>query len=221
MSRKKSRIRYKRLFLFIIVILGFILIIVNFFSLRITNIYISGNNYVSDQYIIELAQIEDYPNSFMNFSSKLEKKISSDTFIDFVSVKKKLTTVYIDVVENRPLFYDSQNNRTVLLDGNFSSKVFDVPIFTGYMNSDVYDEFLTKMAIINVDVLSNISEIEYVPNSVDDELFLFTMKDGNYIYVNLDKFDSVNNYLDIVVKFNNHKGILYLDSGEYFKILEN
>ena len=75
--------------------------------------------------------------------------------------------------------------------------------------------------MINYDVFNNISEIEYTPNSVDSKLFLFTMNDGNYIYVNLDRFESVNKYFDMIVNFNNHKGILYLDSGEYFKILEN
>lgn len=222
MSQKKCRIRYKRLFLFILIILVFVLLIIKYFKLNITNIYVSGNDYFSDQYIIELAEIENYPNAFITFSSNLETKISDNEFIDSVQVKKRgFTKIYIDVVENRPLFYDEKNNRTVLLDGSFSSKLFDVPIVVNYIDSSIYNEFLSKMSVINIDILNNISEIEYTPNSVDDELFLFTMKDGNYIYINLDKFDSLNNYLDIVVKFNNRKGILYLDSGEYFKILEN
>ena len=47
------------------------------------------------------------------------------------------------------------------------------------------------------------------------------MNDGNYVYINLDKFESINRYSEMVTMFDNHKGILYLDSGEYFKILDN
>ena len=46
------------------------------------------------------------------------------------------------------------------------------------------------------------------------------MNDGNYVYLTLNKFLKINSYLDIVKEFNNKKGILYLDSGEYFKILQ-
>ena len=80
---------------------------------------------------------------------------------------------------------------------------------------------MSQLSKIDINVFDIISEIQYVPNSVDNKLFLFTMNDGNYIYVNLEKFESVNKYFDMVVNFNNHKGILYLDSGEYFKILDN
>ena len=44
------------------------------------------------------------------------------------------------------------------------------------------------------------------------------MNDGNYVYLTLNKFNKINNYLEIVRTFNNVKGILYLDSGEYFEI---
>ena len=80
---------------------------------------------------------------------------------------------------------------------------------------------LSYLSKIDYSVYNCISEIEYSPNSVDNKLFLFTMNDGNYIYVNLDRFESVNKYFDMITNFNNHKGILYLDSGEYFKILDN
>ena len=37
----------------------------------------------------------------------------------------------------------------------------------------------------------NISEIKYDPNSVDVERFLFTMTDGNYVYITLERFEVV------------------------------
>ena len=46
------------------------------------------------------------------------------------------------------------------------------------------------------------------------------MNDGNYVYLTLDKFNKIDKYLEIIKSFNNKKGILYLDSGEYFEVKE-
>ena len=47
------------------------------------------------------------------------------------------------------------------------------------------------------------------------------MNDGNLVYINLKKMESLNNYVSIIKNFENKKGILRLDSGEYFTILED
>ena len=47
------------------------------------------------------------------------------------------------------------------------------------------------------------------------------MNDGNYVYINLYKFLNLNKYIEIVKNFGNKKGIIYLDSGNYFEIKEN
>ena len=76
------------------------------------------------------------------------------------------------------------------------------------------------MSSLDYDTIKRISEIKYDPNEVDEERFLLTMSDGNYVYLTLEKFEVIDNYVDIIKTFNNKKGILYLDSGEYFKIME-
>ena len=63
-----------------------------------------------------------------------------------------------------------------------------------------------------------ISEIEYSKNTYDDKRFLLYMNDGNEVYITISRVDLLNKYIDIVKKLNNKKGILYLDSGNYFEI---
>jgi len=219
MNRK---IRYKRLIIFLFFIIVFVFIILKLMFLKITNIYVSGNTYLTDQEIIELGKISNYPNALFTFSNFIESNIRKSDLVDSVDVKKKgFTKVYINVKENRPLFYDDIQKKTVLMDGKMLDKVYNVPVLVNIIDKDVYSKFLSLFSNINSDVFSSISEIEYTPNVVDKELFLLTMNDGNYIYVNLNRFDSINKYFDMMVNFNNHKGILYLDSGEYFKILDN
>lgn len=220
MKRRKCRIKYKKLLFFILVLFIIIFCLFKFLSLNITNIYVFGNEFLSDQYIIELAHLEDYPNAFSSFSETIESRISKNNNIRAVKVYKKgFTKVYIEVFENKPLFYDEINKCIILMDGSKSSELYDVPVLVNVIDDSIYNEFLSKFSNIDKSVLNVISEIKYDPNEVDKELFLMTMKDGNYVYVNLDKFDSINNYLNIIIQFNNNKGILYLDSGEYFKIL--
>lgn len=222
MKCKKFKIRYKKLFLFLIILFAAFLVVLSFINLKISNIYVSGNSFLSDQDIIEIAKIQNYPRTLFNSSYDIKKRLVSNDYIESVKVNKKfLTKVYIEVVENRPLFYSDVSKKTVLKDGTLVSDMFNVPILTNDVSKNIYNDFLKKYSIIDSLVLDNISEITYTPCDVDEELFLFTMNDGNYISVNLDRFESVNKYFDMVVKFNNHKGILYLDSGEYFKILSN
>lgn len=222
MKGKKFKIRYKRLFLFLIILIIIALIALFFINLRITNIYVSGNYYLSDQDVIEFSKVQNYPRTLFNSSFDIKRRLNSNSYIKSVKVNKKfLTQVYIEVVENRPLFYSDLKKKTVLLDGTLVDDYFNVPILTTDVSNDIYDEFLKKLSLIDMSVFDNISEISYTPRDVDKELFLFSMNDGNYISVNLNRFDSINRYFDMVTKFNNHKGILYLDSGEYFKILDN
>lgn len=222
MKGKKFKIRYKRLFLFLIILFVIGIILFYFINLKISNIYVSGNSYLSDQDIIEIAKIDKYPRTLFNSSFDIKRRLVSSNYIESVKVNKKfLTKVYIEVIENKPLFYSEILKKTVLKDGCLVSDKFNVPILTTDVSKDIYDEFLEKFSKIDSVVFDNISEVSYTPRDVDKELFMLTMNDGNYISVNLNRFDTVNKYFDMVIKFNNHKGILYLDSGEYFKILGN
>ena len=85
---------------------------------------------------------------------------------------------------------------------------------------DYYDAFIKGINKVDRDILNRVSEIKYDPDSVDEERLLLTMNDGNYAYITMKKFSALNDYVDFVKEFDNKKGILYLNSGEYFKIFE-
>ena len=75
------------------------------------------------------------------------------------------------------------------------------------------------MGNVEIDVLKRISEIEYKPNDVDTERFYLLMNDGNIIYLTLDDFLKINNYIETLKILNGSKGILYWDSGNYFELI--
>ena len=73
---------------------------------------------------------------------------------------------------------------------------------------------------VNDSVKSQISEIRYYPNEQDDDRFLLHMNDGNVVYLTLTKFSQINYYESVLDQLEEKKGILYLDSGNHFKIME-
>lgn len=220
--KKKIKIRYRFILVFLLVAYLVGLLLYNLFNTNITNIYIYNNNYLTDQEIINQAGISDYPAALKVWSSNIEKKLLENVYISAVDVyKKNLLEVHIDVTENRPLFFYQSINKTVLLDGRTVNKKFNVPIVVNYVPDVVYKVFNAKMAEIDYDVLIKISEIKYYPNEVDNSRFFLTMSDGNYVYLTANKFEKINNYLELARNVNNKKGIFYLDYGNKFDILEN
>lgn len=219
---KKRRFKFKAISMFIILIFLVLIIIKGIIATPVTNIYISGNKLLSDQEIIDIAKLTDYPSTFKNPAILLEKRLKSNNLIYDAEVKKKrLTKVYIEVKENKPLFYNSSSGETVLFDKTVVDRYLNSAILINYVPDTIYDSFINAMAKLNDEVLQRISEIKYDPNDVDEERFLLMMDDSNYVYLTISKFISLNNYVSIIKNFDSKKGILYLDSGEYFQILEN
>ena len=219
---KKRKIKKKVILISLIVMALIGLGIYGLMQVHITNIYITNNEYICDYEIIKLAKLEYYPKILENDSLKIKKRLEKSKLIQSVNVKKRglFHEVYIDVTENKPLFYYQMKNKVILEDGKEFDGNYDLPIVTNEIDTEVFDEFVSEMDKVNQDIMVKISEIKYDPNDIDKERFYLTMNDGNYVYLTLNKFSKINNYISIVKEFNNVKGILYLDSGEYFEIFK-
>lgn len=224
-KKKYRKIRYGRLLIACIIVLLCFFLISKILKIPIRNIYIIGNTHLSDQEIIELAQIQDYPSYVKTLKMQIEKRLEGDARIVSVTVKKKKwKEIYIEVVENIPLYYNQTSNKTILADLSEINEFWSSPVLLNYIPDTIYEKFKQKMQNINEDILIRVSEIMYQPNNVDEERFLFTMNDGNYVYLTLETFEKINNYVSIYAEFTNKhgdkKGILNLDSGQFFTILE-
>ena len=218
---KKRKIRYDRIIIFLGIIIFIVLCFTYILNIKISNIYVSGNEYLTEQQIIEIAGISDYPSTLQNLSFQIIERLKNDILIkDSKVVKKGFTKVYIEVEENRPLFYYEYNNKTVLLDGQTVSDKYSVPTVINYITDSCYDDFVTEMSKLDKQILSRISEIKFYPNEVDDNRFFLTMNDGNYVYVNISTFNKLNKYITILESLPDKNGILYLDYGNNFEIIE-
>lgn len=221
-KKKKVKVKIPMVILALLVVYLIYYGIASFLSMHITNIYISGNSYYSDWEIIKMAKLDNYP-SFTKYSTfKIADNLEKNDLIINAKVKRRyFTRIYIEVEENKPLFIDSTTKKVVLSDGTRYDGDFDLPTLVNSMDEKLYNKLIKKMKAVDDNVLRKISEIKYDPDDVDDERFLLTMNDGNYVYLTIIKFSMINDYNDIVATLDNKKGILYLNSGGYFKIMEN
>lgn len=220
-KKKKRKIRYDRILIFLVIVIFIVISFTFLFNLKISNIYILNNSFLTDQEIIEMAGISDYPETLKNLSVQIEDRLKNNIYIKDAKVYKKgLTKVYIDVVENKPLFYYESSKKTILTDGRETDEKFVVPTVINYITDNYNEAFINEMANLDENILKRISEIQFSPNDVDDNRFLLTMTDGNYVYVNISTFNKLNKYISIIEELPNKNGILYLDYGNNFEIIE-
>ena len=160
---KKRKVRYDRILIFLFVVGLIIGSFVFLFNLKISNIYIINNSLLKDQDIIELAGIQDYPSTLKNPSFLIKNKLEENILIKDVKVyKKKLTEIYIEVIENKPLFYYEHTGKIVLDDGSEVSNEYSVPTVINYITDVYYAEFIKEMSKLDKNILNIIIIIKYL-----------------------------------------------------------
>lgn len=221
----KKRVRRKfnlgKFILFILIIFIIYFGMKYLFSIKIKNIIIVNNNYYSDEEIIEKAGIENYPEFITLSRKKIKNKLSTLDLIEDVEIKKEFGFILrITIKEKKILYHIRSNNEYKVSDNkNYSlDNVTGVPTLINYVPEEVEKKFVNKFKDIDSNIINMISEIEYNKTSYDSERFLLYMNDGNEVYITVTRTNLLNKYVEIVTKLDNKKGILYLDSGNYFEI---
>lgn len=223
---KKKKLRVFRLFLGLLILAFFALLIYLLLHTRIKNIIIKNNNYLNDDYIIELANIKDYPSFFLTRSGLIKEKLEKSPYIKKAIIKKKFYNVLeIDIEENTPLF-SYEVDHTIVFENKKSIKedeevtLFRIPRLMNYVPDTKYDMLIKGLKKIDKDILGKVSEITYTPNEFDKDRFLLYMDDDNSVYLTLTKFRMLNYYNKVLTQLDGRKGVLYLDSGNHFQIKE-
>ncbi len=225
-KKVKKKVKLKLLPILAVIIAITILVLFGKYLtlIPIKNIYLVGNELLSDQQLIELAGIDDYPSFLLTSSRKMKKGIEKNPLIADVGIKKGFFgKVTITVKEHKILFRKQENSKLVLDDQTEiedSSSNYSVALLLNYVPSNKYNSFVSGMNKLKESVRTQISEITYDPNEQDKDRFLLYMTDGNYVYLTLTKFTQLNYYEEVLEKIGQQKGILYLDSGNHFQIME-
>lgn len=221
-KKKKRVLKIKNILIFFIVILIIGLTVYYAFKMPIKNIYISGNDILSDDVIINESKLVYYPSFLLTSSRDVVNILKKDDYIRDVSVRKKLGNVIdIKVLEYKPIAIFSSDNKLILSSGKIVNNVYnvsDVPVLNNNVDSKIFSEFVKRFGQVDSNILRQVSQIEYSPVSVDKMRFLLYMDDGNSVYITLTKIKKLNKYNKIRDKMGNKKGIIYLDSGDYVDV---
>ena len=220
---KKKKLNLFKVFIFLLILCFTGLSIYFYCNTNTKNIIIKGNSYYSDDEIIELAELKDYPKFITVNIFRIEKNIKHENLIKNVDVNKKFGfIVEINITEKKVLYQRKSDNLYLLDTGEEISADYieGVPLLINYYPNTLNEKALKAFGKLTPETLSKISSIEYSKTEVDDERFLLFMTDGNLVYINLSRMDKLNKYTEIVNEFGTKKGILNLDSGNYFEVKE-
>lgn len=223
---KKKKLKIFRLLLVIVILGGIVLTMELYLNTRIKNITIKGTDYLKDDYILYLAKLEDYPSFYYTTKGKIKRKLEKSPYIKKVNIKKGFYhTILIEIQENKPLFMKETNQKIILenqkeITYNDEISLFRIPRLMNEIPNSKYDSFKKNISKIDSSILGKISEVTYVPNEFDKDRFLLYMDDGNSVYLTLTKFKMINYYNNVLKQLEGKKGILYLDSGNHFKVME-
>lgn len=223
-KKKKKKIKFGGIIVLLLAIYLLITLGYYIYKMPIKRIIVDGNYYLKDNYIIDYLDIDN--KSIINTSkSMIKKKLKELPLISDAKIRKNyLGTIYINVVEDKILFYNLNTKKITLSSGKEIEKnneYLGVPTLINYVPEDILEEFIKMFDRIDRENISLISEIEYSPSiinekTVDDKRFLFRMNDGNIVYINTINIEKYNNYLEIYEALLNKngdiKGCLYLDS---------
>ncbi|MDD2505441.1 MAG: FtsQ-type POTRA domain-containing protein [Bacilli bacterium] len=223
MKTKKRKLNIKKMFILILFLYLIGCSSYYVYKKPIQNIIITGNVYVKDVQIIELAKIKDYPSIFSINIKNMQKSIKKEPMIDEVLIKRNLKfQLKINITEAKMVLLNTSNNNLILSNGKSIPNTYNyqgIPTLINYTSEKVLKKFSLGLGEVDLGIIGLINEIEYSPTmseegvSLDEERFILYMNDGNTVYTNAEKCSTLNHYKEIYASLNGKKGILNLDSG--------
>ncbi len=186
---------------------------------------VQGNNFLNDDLIIKETGINKR-TSLLNIFIKDSKLDNKNEYIEDVKLNYKLSskTLVIKVDEIKPAYHDDKsnyylNNNNELLKTN---KAFATP----YLDSSIKDEKLKEKIISELvklpyDIFLQIDSIYYGKYKKDNNVLLFSMHDGNDVYIYPEQIYSKLKYYNqikfILDKKKKGPGNIYLFMGDYYE----
>ena len=222
-SEKERKFKLKNLIIVLAIILFCVLVFFWYKSLKVTNIYVVGNNILKESEILENTNLLEYPFIYEVSTNDIENKLIKNNLINKVNVHKSIFGKVTIKIEEKVVLYQKTSGKYVLSDNSeveIEKCLLGIPTLVNECG-DVCEKLNKKLLLIDKDILKHISEIEYKKTNLDKERFMFYMIDGNYVYITLSKINLINSYNEIYPTLENKKGILYLDSGNHFEIKNN
>ena len=228
-KRKKDRLKTRFLAiknrLFILgIVFGILITAVLYLMLPSSEVYkvvVKGNEYLKDDYYINLSKIKDGDKFLLVNLNKVKNQISSSSIVDSVTVKRNnYNLIEINVKEKEIIGYTYEvepkillsDGSTINLENDYLNVIASVPLIEGYD-----EEGLKLIAIgfkkLDQKMIGEISEIHRYPFSYDENMLEVIMRDGNYLYLSYYSLSMLNEYYTIAsgITVTEDKACIFLD----------
>lgn len=227
-ARKKKANRRLIFYLSIFFILISIIVYLQSPLSDIHTVDITGNSLISDEEMVNIADLEDSPNIWTISKSDIKEEIMDYPLMKSAEVEKKLPqTIKIDVqeydvvgyVEEDEYFFPVLENGEKLTELKEASMSGDAPLMLDFDE----DEYLTKMTEelkeLPQDIRKLISEIHWKPEDDNENKILLYMNDGFLVDGSIHEFsEKMQVYPSIVAQLSDdEKGIIHIGVGAYFE----
>ncbi|MDD6004738.1 MAG: FtsQ-type POTRA domain-containing protein [Firmicutes bacterium] len=228
-KRKKARLKTRFLAiknrLFILgIVFGILITAVLYLMLPSSEVFkvvVKGNEYLKDDYYINLSKIKDGDKFLLVNLNKVKNQISSSSIVDSVTVKRNnYNLIEINVKEKEIIGYTYEvepkillsDGSTINLENDYLNVIASVPLIEGYD-----EEGLKLIAIgfkkLDQKMIDEISEIHRYPFSYDENMLEVIMRDGNYLYLSYYSLSMLNEYYTIAsgITVTEDKACIFLD----------
>ena len=228
-KRKKARLKTRFLAiknrLFILgIVFGILITAVLYLMLPSSEVFkvvVKGNEYLKDDYYINLSKIKDGDKFLLVNLNKVKNQISSSSIVDSVTVKRNnYNLIEINVKEKEIIGYTYEvepkillsDGSTINLENDYLNVIASVPLIEGYD-----EEGLKMIAIgfkkLDQKMIDEISEIHRYPFSYDENMLEVIMRDGNYFYLSYYSLSMLNEYYTIAsgITVTEDKACIFLD----------
>ena len=116
-KRVKIKLKFKNIFKVLLLAIIVFFIVYALLNKRINNIYISGNNLLKEQDVLETIGFENYLKYYQINTGKIEKRLKTNSIIEKVKVKKNFFSITIELSEYKALWYQEHNQSIMLSNG--------------------------------------------------------------------------------------------------------
>jgi len=97
---KKKKLNRKRTLITFIFLISLILLVAYIINLPVKNIYITGNNILSDKEIIKISELENYPAYINTYFSNIKENLLKHDYIKNVKKKENYLVKSISKLKN-------------------------------------------------------------------------------------------------------------------------
>ena len=188
------------------VICAAILLMIVYFVMpvsRVSGITLSGNAFLSRDYILDLADLSNNSIYYLSLPFILERRIEKDPLIEKAKVSlERDNSVKITVTERKILGYRYEDEPLILMaDGSYvelKSTYLDIitkiPLILGFNTEEQTEKLCRSFADVDEKIIRDISEISQYSLSYDPEAIRVLMRSGGYFMGNFYNMGVLNRY---------------------------